>query len=138
VLFDIIGKMNVRLIIAIVTSLLDEAAIVAAIIWLLPKFGVKIPLWGTILLVAGFAIFAVVSFKVGSRTLRLKPMIGFTDMVGADGLTTSQLKPEGFIKIESELWAARAEKGTIETGTQVVVTAQKGLSLVVKPRSKQE
>jgi membrane-bound ClpP family serine protease len=125
---------NVRLIIAIVTSLLDEAAILAVIIWLLPKMGVKIPLWGTIICVLGFAVFAVVSFKVGSRTLRLKPMLGFTNMIGTEGLTTSRLMPDGFIKIDGELWAARAEKGHIESGKAVVVTEQKGLRLAVKTK----
>jgi membrane protein implicated in regulation of membrane protease activity len=126
--------MNTRLIIAIVTSLLDEAAIVAAIIWLLPKMGLQIPWWGTVLCVLGFAVFAVVSFRVGSRTLRQAPMLGFTDMIGTEGLTTARLKPDGMIKIESELWAARAEKGQIEAGTRVVVTAQNGLKLMVKPK----
>jgi membrane-bound serine protease (ClpP class) len=125
--------MNVRLIVAIITSLLDEAAIVAAIIWGLPHLGVKLPMWGIIVIVTGFAIFAVVSFRVGSRTLSKKPMAGFTNMIGTEGLATGKLNPDGFVKIESELWAARAENGPIEAGINVVVIAQKGLKLVVKP-----
>jgi membrane-bound ClpP family serine protease len=126
--------MNVRLIVAIITSLLDEAAIVAAIIWGLPHLGVKLPLWGTIVIVTGFAVFAVVSFRVGSRTLSKKPMAGFTNMIGTEGLTTGRLSPDGFVKIESELWSSRAEKGQIEAGIIVVVISQKGLRLVVKPK----
>jgi membrane protein implicated in regulation of membrane protease activity len=128
----VLKMMNVRLIIAIITSLLDEAAILAVILWGLPKLGIKIPLWGTILCIVAFAVFAVVSFRIGSRTLRRKAMIGFTDMVGTEGIASGRLNPDGLVKIESELWAARSEKGLIEAGARVVVTAQKGLKLVVK------
>jgi membrane-bound ClpP family serine protease len=126
--------MKVRLIVAIITSLLDEAAIVAAILWGLPRLGVKIPLWGMITIVIGFAIFAVVSFRIGSRTLKKKPMLGFTNMIGTEGLSSTRLSPDGLIKIDGELWAARSEKGLIEEGSKIVVTGQKGLKLIVKYR----
>ena len=76
--------MNARLIIAIITSLLDEAIIVGLILWGLPKLGVKIPLWGMILAIIAFAIFAVASFRIGSHTLKKKAMPGFAEMTGME------------------------------------------------------
>ncbi len=125
--------MNARLIIAIITSLLDEAIIVALILWGLPKLGVKIPPWVTILAVILFAIYAVTVFKLGTHILKKKPMPGFTDMTGLEGIVIHPLNPEGFIKIEGEIWEARAEYGNIKVGTNVIVVNQQRLKLIVKP-----
>ncbi|HSW57031.1 MAG TPA: NfeD family protein [Dehalococcoidales bacterium] len=129
--------MNIRLLFAIVSSLLQAVAIVAIIIWVLPRIDVVIPIWGTILIVAGFAVFAVVLYSVSTPAVRQKPMIGFTDMVGTEGIVASLLDPAGLVKIESEIWVAKSETGKIEKGDEVVVTAQKSLLLVVKPKSRQ-
>lgn len=136
--YNSIEIMKGRLIFTIITSLIDEVIIVAVIIWGFPLLGLKVPLWGLIVIVTGFAIIAVLSFRAGNRVLMQKPMTGFTDMIGTEGLTTSRLNPDGFIKIDSELWAAKAEKGCIEAGKAVVVKSQNGLILVVEPQAQQE
>jgi membrane-bound ClpP family serine protease len=123
---------DIRLIVAIVTSLLDEAAIVALIIWLLPKVGVQLPWWGLAILVAGFAAFAIFTYKVGSRALKARPMAGFTSMVGMEGRVAAALNPEGLVKIDGELWSARAEKGYLEAGETIIVITQRDLLLIVR------
>jgi membrane protein implicated in regulation of membrane protease activity len=124
--------MNARLIIAIITSLLDEAIIVGLILWGLPKLGINIPLWGMILAVIAFAIFAVISFRIGSRVLKRKAMTGFVDMIGMEGKTTTRLMPDGYMKIEGEIWQARAQTGAIQAGKEVSVTGQQGMKLIVQ------
>jgi hypothetical protein len=61
---------NPRLIIAILTSLLDEAIIVAIILLGLPRLGVQLPLYGTILICVGFSIWAIGLYTVGGRILK--------------------------------------------------------------------
>jgi membrane protein implicated in regulation of membrane protease activity len=124
--------MKARLIITIITNLLYEVAIVFGIIWLLPKMGIKVPWWVTLICVVVFALYAAVCFEIGNRTLRRKPVSGFTDMTGYQGVVTSPLKPDGYIKIEGEIWAAEVEKGLLEAGSKVEVIGQKGLKLVVR------
>ncbi len=127
--------MNVRLIIAILTSLLDEIIILAIILWVLPSFfNVHLPWWGLALVVIGFLVYAVATFILGSRILAKKPVAGFTDMIGLTGKAASRLAPNGFIRIEGELWEARAENGIINASTEVIVVAQKGLKLIVRPK----
>jgi membrane protein implicated in regulation of membrane protease activity len=128
-------SMNTRLIIAIVTSLIDEIIIVALILWVLPRFGIHIPWWGLALVIAGFVIYAVTVFTMGSRILKKKPVAGLSDMLGMEGKTTGRLDPDGFVKIEGELWEAKSERGVIEAGAEVVVVAQEGLKLVVKTKA---
>ena len=123
--------MNARLIMAIFTNLLYEAIIVALLIWGLPGLGIHIPLYGITLICVAFLIYAVVLFIIGDRTLRKKPLPGFTTMVGLQGQVVSQLAPEGVVRIEGELWNARAENGTIEGGAEVIVVRQYRLKLVV-------
>jgi membrane-bound ClpP family serine protease len=123
--------MNARLIMAIFTNLLYEAIIVAVILWGLPRWGIHIPLYGLILLCIAFAIYGVVSFLIGSRTLRRKPLPGLTTMVGIEGQVVSRLAPEGFVRIGGELWNARAGNGSIDVGADVIVVRQYGLKVVV-------
>jgi membrane-bound ClpP family serine protease len=124
--------MNARLIMAVFTNLLYEAIIVAVILWGLPRLGIRIPLYGLILICVAFAVYGVVSFHIGSRTLRRKPLPGLTTMVGLEGQVVSELAPEGFVRIGGELWNARAENGTMEVGVDVIVVRQSGLKVVVR------
>jgi membrane-bound serine protease (ClpP class) len=125
--------MNARLLITIVSNIVWEALIVAAAVWLLPLLGIKIPLWGIILITVVFAIYAAFMYKIGSRILIKKVVPGATDMIGVKARVTRKLAPRGFISIEGELWEAVTENGIIEAGVEVLVVGQKGLKLVVKP-----
>jgi len=125
---------NARLVIAIVTSLLDEGIIIAFIIFGLPRLGVHIPLYGTILIGVAFLVYAVGFYTIGSRILKKKPIPGFSEMIGTEGRAVNRLDPQGVVKIESELWDAKAETGKINAGTEVVVVDQYGLKLIVRPK----
>ncbi len=129
---------NARLIIAIITSLLDEAIIVALILWGLPKLGIEIPLFGMVLIVMAFAAYAIITFKLGSRILRKKPVPGFTDMVGMEGRSINRLNPKGFVRIQGEIWESRSENGIIKPGIDIIVVDQYGLKLVVRPKQATE
>lgn len=123
---------NLRLILAIITSLLDEAIIIAVILWVLPQFGIKLSLVWIVVIAVGFVIFAVVAFRMGTRALGRKPLIGLTSMIGMQGTVISPLNPEGFVKIKGELWRARAESGEIDSGAEVTVVGQEKLKLIVR------
>jgi len=124
--------MKTRLIYSIITSLLDEAIIVALIIWGLPKLGIHIPLWGIIFVAAAFVIWAVFCYIVGTQTLLKKPLAGMTDMIGTEGRVVTPLAPKGFVKIKGELWEATSENGALPAGTVVVVIEQAGLKIKVR------
>jgi membrane-bound ClpP family serine protease len=123
---------NARLYIGIISTLVWEAAIVAVIKWGLPKAGIKVPLWGTVLICLGFALYSVTFYRIGSRALRKKSEPGSTNMVGVEGRVSSRLDPEGYVRIHGELWEARSESGIIERGADVIVVNQVGLKIVVR------
>ena len=125
--------MNFRLIVALLTSLLDEVAILALILWGLPKLGIEVPRPWLVVLILMIGVYAVVTYRLGSRALGRKPLAGLTSMVGMTGRVVRRVDRDGMVSIRGELWQARARKGTIEPGTEVIVTAEEGLRLTVEP-----
>ena len=76
--------MSVRLILAIFSTLLEEAALVVIVLWGLPQLGIRIPLAGLIALMVAWGAFSVFTYRMGSRALRRKPLVGLADMVGSE------------------------------------------------------
>ncbi len=124
--------MSTRLILAIVSTLLEEAAIAAAVLLGLPKLDIHIPLAGLIALMAVWAGFAVFTYRLGSRALGRKPVTGLPAMIGSKGKVKSRLAPEGYIGIKGELWEAKSAGGEIDIGEEVIVVGQDALKLVVR------
>jgi quercetin dioxygenase-like cupin family protein len=52
---------------------------------------------------------------------------------GQHGTTVGPLGPEGLVRVDGQLWSARAASGRIESGQLVRVLAREGLTLVVVP-----
>jgi membrane-bound ClpP family serine protease len=123
--------MKGRLIFAIASTILEEAAIVATVLWGLPSIGINIPWPGLIVVMLAWLGWAVFTYQMGSRALRQKPLVSLSSMVGSKGTAVSPLDPDGLVKIKGELWVAKSATGAIEKGREVVVVAQEGLKLVV-------
>jgi len=124
--------MTGRLIIAIVTTLIEEAALAVVVLWLLPKVDVHLPLFVLVIIMLAWAAYAITTYRLGSRALKRKPVVGLPDMVGSRGKTVSDLAPEGTVMIKGELWESRAEGRRINAGVKVTVVGQEGLKLIVK------
>ncbi|MFH1031484.1 MAG: NfeD family protein [Chloroflexota bacterium] len=123
--------MKGRLIYAVVTTLLEEVALVAVVLWVLPKMGIRIPLLGLGVLVILWLALSVFTFIVGNRALLRKPL-SITDMTGSKGKVVSTLTPEGMVRIQGECWIARASGENIDAGAEIVVVKQDGLKLIVE------
>ena len=126
------SKMNNRLILAIVSTLLEEAILAAAVLWGLPRLGVNIPLPVLIALMLGWAIVAITIYLTGSRALMRKPVVGPEAVAGSKGRVVRPLEPEGLIRIGAELWRAKSLSGNIDTGAEVTVVEQEGTLLIVR------
>jgi len=59
-------------------------------------------------------------------------------MTDMEGQTNSRLAPEGYVKIEGEIWQARAPNGPIEAGKPIIVTGQEGMKLIVREMTSEE
>ena len=125
-------KMSGRLIIAIVSTVLEEAALAVGVLWGLPKLGIHIPLWVLIIVMLAWGAYTIITYRMGSRALRRKPVHGLTAMLGSEGKVVSPLAPKGMVRIKGELWVAKSASGRMDTGEEVTVVRQDGLKLIVR------
>ena len=123
--------MRARLVIAIISIVLEEAALGAIVLLGFPRLGIKIPLPGLIAMMMVWLVYSVFTYRVGSRALRRKQLDGLPNMVGSRGKVVNSLAPEGLVRVKGELWVAKAASGEMEPGEEVIVTQQDGLKLVV-------
>lgn len=125
-------KAAIRLRFKVMATLAEEIAIVLVVLLVLPRFGVRIPLPGLIGMMAGLAVWMVITYRLASRALEKKPMAGLSTMVGGRGKVVSPLDPKGLVKIGDELWEATSGDKPIDIGEEVIVVEQNGLKLVVR------
>ena len=127
--------MSGRLIIAIVSTVLEEAALAAGVLWGLPRLGIHIPLWILIIVMLAWGAYTVTTYRMGSRALRRKPVHGLMAMLGSEGKVVSPLVPNGMVRIKGELWMAKSASERMDAGEKVTVVGQDGLKLIVRKRS---
>jgi membrane protein implicated in regulation of membrane protease activity len=119
---------------AILGWMLEEAILVAVVMWLLPLFNVNIPLWVLGILMAALAVYSSVMYRVGVPTFLMKPKVAAETIIGNDGKVTKRLAPEGYVKVHGVLWKAICLESELEVGDDVVVVDIKGLRLIVCPK----
>jgi len=127
--------MRQRLLIAIVSTLLEEVAFLVVGVWLLPLWGVKIPLPAIIAIMIIWLSWSIFTYRKGTRALMQKPVSGLANMVGSTGIVVKELTPDGLVKIKGELWKSHSNSGHVEKGASVVVIGQDRLKLFVFPQS---
>ncbi len=125
--------MNGRLILAIISTILEEAALAVIVLVGLPNLGINIPVFVLITMMVVWVVAAVMIYRAGSRALETKMVKGFEDMTGSCGRVVKELKPLGMVRINGELWQAQAQQGGIAEGEEIIVLARKGSRLVVQP-----
>jgi len=121
-----------RLIIAVVSTLVVEAAFYVIWRWVLPEFDIQVPLWVLVAVMVFWAVFAVADFIFVTHILRRQTLVGLPTMEGSKGKARSPLHPEGQVMIKGELWGAKSIEGDINIGEVVTVVGQDGLQLVVR------
>ncbi len=131
-----------RLILAIVSTSVVEAALFTIWRWVLPEWGIEIPLAVLIAVMAAYAVFAVVDFWFVTRVLKRQTVVGLPSMVGSkgkaasllalEGKAASLLAPEVQVRIKGELWGAESIDRNIGSGERIMVVGQDGLKLIVR------
>lgn len=124
-----------RLIIAVVSTLVEEFALYAVWRWVLPEFDIEVPVWVLIVVMVFWAVFAIVNFIFVTRTLKRQTLVGLPTMAGSKGKVRSPLSLEGQVMIKGELWGAKSIDGEIDIGEVVTVVGQDGLQLIVRRAS---
>ena len=126
-----------RLILAMLSTAATEAALYAIWRWVLPEFGIKIPLGVLIVVMTAWAAFAVFDFWFVTRIMKRQALVGLPTMIGSKGKVARPLAPEGQIIVKGEIWSAESIDGNIDSGEVVTVVGQDGLKLIVRRENKE-
>jgi membrane protein implicated in regulation of membrane protease activity len=119
---------------AILGWMLEEAILVAAVLWLLPQFNVNLPLWLLAILMAALAVYSYTMYRVGRSTFLIRPKVAAETVIGNGGKVTKRLAPEGYVKVHGVLWKATCVESELEVDDEVVVVGIEGLRLIVSPK----
>jgi membrane-bound serine protease (ClpP class) len=100
-----------------------------------PGFGVPLALIGSIALLGGSAVMAIVWFAVRARN---RPIVsGREDMIGAEAVALDDFSGTGLVRVHGELWNAHAG-APVNQGQILRVKAMHGLTLEVEPDESKE
>jgi membrane-bound serine protease (ClpP class) len=124
--------MRQRLLIAIISTAVEETVFLVVGVWLLPAYDINIPLPVIIGIMALWLGWTVFTYRKGTHALLRKPVQGLSNMVGSTGVVVQDLSPDGLVKIHGEIWKGSSKEGNIKIGVGVIVTAQDGLRLIVR------
>jgi membrane-bound serine protease (ClpP class) len=59
-------------------------------------------------------------------------------LIGSKGVTTTDLKPKGEVRVLGEFWQAKVQDGEVAVGASVQVIGMDGMFLIVKPAEEQK
>ncbi len=120
-------------VLAVVSSILEQGVLVAVVLWLLPRFGISIPLWALVVMMIALGLYGYVGYRLGRTALERKPMMASEAMLGSQCTVMTPLAPRGYVKVGSEMWRASSRGLVIEKGQEVVIVGMEELTLLVVP-----
>ena len=114
----------------IISTFLEEAAVAGIVLWLLPRFGIDIPLWGLAIIMAAVAVYSYITYRLCKKTLDEEPVTPLSALIGLKGMPTTRIDPKGVVRVHGVLWKARASS-SIDKDEEVVVVGRERLTLIV-------
>ena len=117
----------------IVSTVIEEAVLITVLLWLLPHFAIRIPLWLVVVLALAWAAWSYLTYSLGKKVIGKPPAVGPETMIGLRCRTTTPLSPVGYVQAGSELWRACSITRDIDAEVEVVITEVRGLTLLVLP-----
>jgi membrane protein implicated in regulation of membrane protease activity len=121
---------------AILGWMIEEAVLVAVVLWVLPHLDINIPLWGLAILIAALAVYSCTMYRVGRPTFLIRPRVAAEAIIGNEGKVTRRLAPEGYVKVQGVLWKATCDEAELEIGDEIVVVGIERLKLIVSPKER--
>ena len=92
----------------IILLFLPETIIVAVVLVIIWYFEIRVPLWAMVTGIVLFGIIAYLTTRAIMYSFNLKQTTGREAMIGMRAEVIETLRPEGLIRVEGELWRARA------------------------------
>jgi membrane protein implicated in regulation of membrane protease activity len=120
---------------SLISTVIEEIAIAALLLWILPAFGVIVPPWAVAAVMACFAVYCYIMYRVGHPTVLYEGVTEPGSIVGSTGIVETIVQSEVWVRVQGELWKASCTGCRLKEGDEVTVTAIDGLSLTVRKKS---
>jgi membrane protein implicated in regulation of membrane protease activity len=89
--------------------------------------------WGIVAVLCGLALdLAEVGIGLWWNKRKKTTAVGVETLVGKSAVAVGELRPDGQVRVDGEIWRARCDMGC-DAGSELVVTAVDGLTLEVAP-----
>ena len=121
--------MKRRKIFSLLLAILEQLALMAAVLWVLPEIGLHIPVWVLILMMAALGAHSILGYRLGKKVMKKSPLVW--PAAGSKGRATTPLVPTGYVRIGTELWKASCTGAEIDRGTLVIIVRVEGTQLFV-------
>jgi membrane protein implicated in regulation of membrane protease activity len=116
---------------SIISTALEELGIAILLIWILPLWGVSVPVWGTVLILVLFAVYSFIMYKIGHPTISYTEVSSPEQIVGSVGIVESWSEISGYVRLRGELWKSVSCESNLKKGEEVLVKEIHGLTLTV-------
>lgn len=118
-----------RKIFSLILSLLEQLTLVAVVLWILPKVGIYIPVWGLMLMMIALGAHSILGYRLGEKVMKKSPMVW--PAAGSRGRATTPVAPTGYVLVSNERWKASSTGADIARGTVVTIVKVEGTRLWV-------
>jgi membrane protein implicated in regulation of membrane protease activity len=116
---------------SIISTVLEELGIFAFLVWILPLFGVSIPVWGIVLILIVFAIYSYIMYRIGHPTISYIGVNSPEQIIGSIGIVENWLVSKGYVRVRGELWKSISCESNLKKGEEVMITEMDGLTLTI-------
>lgn len=117
----------------------DEIVVGLFLLLVLPSFGVDVPLWAVVAVIAVLlAKDSLIAPFILRGGLGDRPKAGPESLIGRTAVVVEDMKPDGMVKLNGELWSARCVDGTARRGEVVVIVGVSGARVLVERRASPE
>jgi len=115
----------------IVVTLLEEVALLATVLWLLPILGINISIWVLVLLMIAWGAYSYMTYRLTKKVQDKEIPTPAEAMIGRKGKVVKSLDQVGIVRIGGELWTASVADPPISAGEEIIVMGIRGLLLSV-------
>jgi len=116
----------------VLVLLLDEAAAVALVFFVLWVLGIEVPLPIIIVVALLLGTVVFITHKAIIPTFRKKQITGAEGLMGLEGEVIEPLTPKGLVRVKGEYWKAKSVGENIAVGEEVEILGLNGLTLKVR------
>jgi len=118
----------------ILVLLLDEAVVVALVLFVLWVLDIEIPLPIAIVAALLLGIIVFITHKAIIPTFHKKKVTGAEGLIGLEGEVIEPLTPKGLVRVKGEYWKAKSAGENIAVGEEVEILGLNGLTLIVRSK----